>query len=121
MSDKLLTPEQLAEIREYLNKSPSKPFDADATTIAKLSRCGKALSDHITATEADKLEFEECAKHDIRSYMDINKVLLNDMPCYRQWFWADDDDATCAHDDIDTENYCPACKLNELLSKQEQG
>ena len=32
------------------------------------------------------------------------------LPCYRQWFWADDEDATCAHNDIDTENYCPACK-----------
>lgn len=49
-----LTPQQLAEIDEYLNESPSKPFDADATTIVKLFRCSKALRRHITALEAEK-------------------------------------------------------------------
>ena len=108
-----------------------REFDchADVQELAadRLENAGHALQ--IKRDENVKLvhsvlafaELHKAAEHDLGQYMEINKELLNDMPCYRQWFWADDDDATCAHDDIDTENYCPACKLNELLSKQEPG
>ena len=72
----------------------------------------------VTALEDEKAEFEECAKHDIRSYMDINKELLNDMPCYRTWMLDADDlgGSSCADEEYVNDPLCPSCKLNELLS-----
>ena len=127
-----LTPQQLAEIREYLNESPSKPFDADAVTIVKLYRCGKALSDHIAALEDKKTakrlcpqcntgnkrcsESHECFdchtnNEHITALEAENKALLMYID-HKRWCIKRDPDLHHTRD-------CN-CRFDELLSKQEQ-
>ena len=70
----------------------------------------------ITEIIPDREEWPDWAKEAFDSgqfFNVVNEMIgrMENMPCYRQWFWDDNGDATCAHDDIDTENYCPSCKL----------